>query len=138
MAGNIDHRIGGPARLVKVEGVLANLPVVGNQPLVIAAGGVAFFAIVRGEIKPIPDQFAPQEWPRFHLRPSLLMKQILVFLGVVRAGVGRFADGVFTVLPDARSGAVLGNAHLAAWIGGVEIVGPWTEVGRDAVVPAVI
>src|ERR1017187_6829661 len=127
MPGDIHHGIRGPVGLVPIEGVLASLPVVGDEALVVAAGGVAFIATVRGEIEPIPDQFAPQERSRFHLRPGLLVKQILVFLGVVIAAVGRFTDGVFAVLPDTRAGPVLGNAHLATWIGGVETISPGSE-----------
>ena len=122
MSGDINHWIGRPVGLVKIEGILAHLTIVSHQPLVIAAGGITFVAAIRGKIEPVPDEFAPEERAGRHHLPVGFVNDVLPFLGMetgVDAGV---VHGIFTMLVDAGTRAIFTDADAAGWISRVDTI----------------
>ncbi len=112
------------------------MPVVGDKSFIIAARRRAFVAPIRREIAQIPDEFAPEIWTGFHLLPMGLVIKILIFLGMIRAGIGRFVHRIFAVLVNVGSRAILADSNGAVRISGVEIIRPRAKIARRAVIPA--
>ena len=59
-AVDVDHRCGGPLRLIEIKRILAGLAVRGDQPLVVATVVVAFVAVDRSDVEHDPDERAPE------------------------------------------------------------------------------
>ena len=116
-------------------GVLQVAPVVADQSLVIATGGVALVAVRRGMVEAQPDEAAPQEGPPGDLGRIGFVEQRLVLLGMpapARLGATR---RVF-LLDDAGARAELAQADGLFRHAGVQLVGPGADVLELAVVPA--
>lgn len=134
----MNHWSCGPIGFVEIEGVFARFSVVGDQALVVAAGGIAFVAEIDGEIELVPDEGSPDPGARFQSAPDGFVEEGLVFLAApagVRIG-GRLG-GVF-VHVDARTGAVFADADAAVGGKGVNRIEPARPFGKGAIVPAVI
>ena len=58
---DVNHGVCGPVGFVEIKGILAQLPVISHQTLVIAPRSVALVAATDGEIKHVPEKFAPEE-----------------------------------------------------------------------------
>src|SRR6266550_920435 len=66
------------------------------------------------------------------------VKQVLIFFGMKRAGVGGFGYRLFTVLMDAGARPVFADADAPRRVVGVDIVSPGTEVSYGPIVPTEI
>ncbi len=137
-AGDGQHRIARPIGLVPVEGIFFCLPIVADQALVVAAGGVALVATIDGEIEHVPDALKPEERPARQLLPIHLMECVLVLFRVPAGPRILRIPSVVLVLVDAGSRAVLAQAGRLGRMGAVERIGPRTDIIGSAVVPAIV
>ena len=121
-----------PGGFVKVECVLAQLPVKGHKTLLVLAVLSALVTSVSGEIKEVPHMGRPEVRPFFYHPKHVLVIQRLVFLGIVPLlGTRRMIGGI-----GVR--AVLGKADDAVGVFGMVLVKELVRLRKLAQIPAEI